>query len=85
MKFQLVINMERMTPDEDMQAVERHVLEMVQMADAGRLRIRMGGGTSRVGNDYRAKPVSAFNLVGRTHGSHPFRHCRGRRSLLASD
>ena len=35
MKFQLAINMERMTPDEDMREVERHTLEMVQMADAG--------------------------------------------------
>ncbi|MFQ5566034.1 MAG: LLM class flavin-dependent oxidoreductase [Paracoccaceae bacterium] len=35
MKFQLAINMERMTPDTDMREVERHTLEMVQMADAG--------------------------------------------------
>ena len=35
MKFQLVINMERMTPAQNMQEVERHTLEMVQMADAG--------------------------------------------------
>ena len=35
MKFQLAINMERMTPAEDMRAVERHTLEMVQMADEG--------------------------------------------------
>jgi len=35
MKFQLAINMERMTPDEDMREVARHTLEMVQMADAG--------------------------------------------------
>ncbi len=35
MKFQLAINMERITPDLDMVDVERHTLEMVQMADAG--------------------------------------------------
>ena len=35
MKFQLVINMERMTPARDMREVERHTLEMVQMADEG--------------------------------------------------
>lgn len=35
MKFQLAINMERMTPAEDMREVERHTLEMVQMADEG--------------------------------------------------
>ena len=35
MKFQLAINMERMAPDIDMGAVERHTLEMVQMAEAG--------------------------------------------------
>ena len=35
MKFQLVINMERMSPTTDMQAVAKHTLEMVQMADAG--------------------------------------------------
>lgn len=35
MKFQLAINMERIAPDIDMRAVERHTLEMVQMADAG--------------------------------------------------
>ena len=35
MKFQLAINMERLTPDLDMPDVERHTLEMVQMADEG--------------------------------------------------
>ena len=35
MKFQLAINMERMTPERDMREVERHTLEMVQMADEG--------------------------------------------------
>ena len=35
MKFQLAINMERVTPDLDMADVERHTLEMVQMADEG--------------------------------------------------
>jgi len=35
MKFQLVINMERMSPRVEMQELERHTLEMVQMADAG--------------------------------------------------
>ena len=35
MKFQLVINMERMDPSIDMRAVERHTLEMVQMAEEG--------------------------------------------------
>ena len=35
MRFTLVINMERMHPDEDMRDVARHVTEMVQMADAG--------------------------------------------------
>jgi alkanesulfonate monooxygenase SsuD/methylene tetrahydromethanopterin reductase-like flavin-dependent oxidoreductase (luciferase family) len=35
MKFQLAINMERVAPDVDMRDVERHTLEMVQMADDG--------------------------------------------------
>ncbi len=35
MKFQIAINMERLTPDVDMREVERHTLEMVQMADRG--------------------------------------------------
>ena len=35
MKFQLAINMERISPDIDMRDVARHTLEMVQMADAG--------------------------------------------------
>src|SRR5579883_3497385 len=35
MKFQLVINMERVSPEIDMRDLERHTLEMVQMADAG--------------------------------------------------
>ena len=35
MKFQLAINMERLAPDLDMADVERHTLEMVQMADEG--------------------------------------------------
>ncbi len=35
MKFQLAINMERMAPDIDMRTVERHTLEMVQLADRG--------------------------------------------------
>ncbi len=34
MKFQLVINMERMSLDVDMCSVNKHTLEMVQMADA---------------------------------------------------
>lgn len=33
MKFHLAVNLERMSPDEDMDAIQRHVLEMVQMAD----------------------------------------------------
>ena len=39
MKFHLAINMERIAPDIDMREVERHTLEMVQMADAGRFDI----------------------------------------------
>lgn len=35
MKFQLVLNMERFTPATDMREVERHTLEMVQMAEEG--------------------------------------------------
>jgi alkanesulfonate monooxygenase SsuD/methylene tetrahydromethanopterin reductase-like flavin-dependent oxidoreductase (luciferase family) len=35
MKFQLVINMERLTPATDMADVVRHTTEMVQMADEG--------------------------------------------------
>ena len=35
MKFQLAINMERVTPGIGMREVARHTLEMVQMADAG--------------------------------------------------
>ena len=35
MKFQLAINMERIAPDVDMRDVQRHTLEMVQMADDG--------------------------------------------------
>ncbi len=35
MKFQLAINMERIAPDIDMRDVERHTLEMVQMAEQG--------------------------------------------------
>jgi alkanesulfonate monooxygenase SsuD/methylene tetrahydromethanopterin reductase-like flavin-dependent oxidoreductase (luciferase family) len=35
MKFQLVINMERHSPEVDLRDLERHTLEMVQMADAG--------------------------------------------------
>lgn len=33
MKFHLAINLERMSPSEDMAAIARHTLEMVQMAD----------------------------------------------------
>lgn len=33
MKFHLAINLERMDPSEDMDTVQRHTLEMVQMAD----------------------------------------------------
>ena len=35
MKFSLAIDMSRHSPDQDMQAIERHTLEMVQMADLG--------------------------------------------------
>lgn len=35
MKFQLAVNMERIDPSVDMAEVERHTLEMVQMADDG--------------------------------------------------
>jgi alkanesulfonate monooxygenase SsuD/methylene tetrahydromethanopterin reductase-like flavin-dependent oxidoreductase (luciferase family) len=35
MKFHLAINMERIAPDIGMREVERHTLEMVQMADQG--------------------------------------------------
>ena len=35
MKFQLAVNMERITDEWDMRDVERHTLEMVQMAEAG--------------------------------------------------
>ena len=43
MNFQLVINMERMSLDVDMCSVKKHTLEMVQMADAGGVRDRLGG------------------------------------------
>ncbi|MEM1299006.1 MAG: LLM class flavin-dependent oxidoreductase [Pseudomonadota bacterium] len=33
MKFHLAINLERMSPDEDMAAIQRHTIDMVQMAD----------------------------------------------------
>ncbi|MBY8976957.1 LLM class flavin-dependent oxidoreductase [Rhodobacteraceae bacterium NNCM2] len=33
MKFHLAINLERMSPDEDMAEIQQHTLEMVQMAD----------------------------------------------------
>lgn len=35
MRFQLVINMERFAPTQDMAEIERHTLDMVQMADEG--------------------------------------------------
>ena len=35
MKFQLSINMERITPAVDMREVEKHTLEMVKIADEG--------------------------------------------------
>ena len=35
MKFHLAINMERLSPEVDMAAVERHTLDMVKMADDG--------------------------------------------------
>lgn len=35
MKFQLVANMDRQHPSQDMREVERHILELVQMADDG--------------------------------------------------
>lgn len=35
MKFQFVINMERMSDDADMREIERHTLEMVQLAETG--------------------------------------------------
>ena len=37
MKFQLVINMERMSAEVDMGDVAQHTLEMVQMADVAGL------------------------------------------------
>lgn len=36
MRFNVVIDMERMGPDVDMREVARHTTEMVQMADGGR-------------------------------------------------
>jgi flavin-dependent trigonelline monooxygenase, oxygenase component len=35
MRFDLVVNLERMTPEADMRTVARHLIEMVEMADAG--------------------------------------------------
>ncbi len=35
MRFDLVVNLERMTPEADMRAVARHLIEMVEMADEG--------------------------------------------------
>ena len=43
MKFQLAINMGRLTPDLDMTDVERHTLEMVQMDRRRRVRDSVGG------------------------------------------
>ena len=48
MKFQLAINMGRLTPDLDMTDVERHTLEMVQMADDGGFAIAWAAHTSRI-------------------------------------
>ena len=39
MDFHLAINLERMDPSEDMDAIRRHTLEMVQMADAAGFKV----------------------------------------------
>ncbi len=51
MKFQLAINMERVTPGIGMRDVASHTLEMVQMADAGGFPKSCGRGLSAKGAD----------------------------------
>ena len=59
MRFNLVINLERISPDVSMTEVLTHTTEMVQMADQAGFDIVWGGGTSCVGDDHRARSVSA--------------------------
>ena len=66
MKFQLAITMERLTPDLDMTDtdVERHTLEMVQMADDGGFAIAWA---PAAGDDHRAQSIPNPDLVGGPH------------------
>ena len=85
MKFQLAINMERVTPELRMEDVERHTLEMVQMADESGFAIAWAAGAPRPGDDHRAQSVPDSDLVGRPHEPHPAGIRGGRRGLLAPD
>jgi hypothetical protein len=67
MKFQLAINMGRLTPDLDMTDVERHTLEMVQMARRRRVRDCVGGRAPCAGDDHRAQSIPNPDLVGGPH------------------
>ena len=66
MKFHLAVNLERMNDATDMMAVQKHTLEMVQMADRAGFEIAWAA-EHHVGNADCAKPVSTAHLVGRPH------------------
>jgi hypothetical protein len=63
MKFQLVINIERMSLDVDMCSVKKHTLEMMQMADAGGSRSCERLKNFGIENDYRSQSFLDTTLV----------------------
>ena len=67
MKFQLAINMERLAPDLDMTDVERHTLEMVQMADEGGFAIAWAAEHHALEMTIAPNPFPDPDLVGGPH------------------
>ena len=65
MKFHLAINLERMSPDEDMNAVRDHTLEMVQMADRAGFEVAWAAEHHALEMTIAPQSVSNHDLVGR--------------------
>src|SRR5437899_7486335 len=83
MKFQLVINMERVSLETDMRDLERHTLEMVQMADAGGFAIVWAAEHHSLELIIGPNPFAMLTWFCCAHLAHPAWHSCGRRALLA--
>ena len=76
MKFQLAVNLERVTDQDDMRDVAAHTLEMVQMAEEGGFHIVWAAEHHAIEMTIAPDPFQLPGLVGSAYFQHsPWHGC----------